>query len=283
MTRGEGRTYLVTGGNGGIGKAVATGLAATGARVVLACRSPERAAAAAAEITVATGNRAVETLRMDLADLDSVREAAAQFLARDLPLHGLLNNAAVLGVWGATRQGFEICVGVNHLGHFLLTALLRDRLVASAPARVVTMTSAYLEHAREIPFDRLGPGNRHVYSGLRAYAVSKLCNVLHAQELGRRLAGTGVTTYAVHPGIAGTDIWQGAARPLRPLLRRVLPRPEEVIAAPLRCLTAPELAGETGLFYDRLLAVPLPGAVHPPGLARQLWLRSEDWTGLAPV
>src|SRR5581483_3506367 len=145
-----GRTFLVTGANTGIGLATAAGLARRGGRVYVASRSPEKGAAAVASIRAATGNEAVSFLPLDLADLDSVRACAASFLARGEPLHVLVNNAGVAGRRGLTRQGFELTFGVNHLGHFVLTNALLGCLEASAPARVVTVSSDAHYSARGI-------------------------------------------------------------------------------------------------------------------------------------
>ena len=135
------QTFLVTGANTGIGKATAEGLARQGGRVYVAARSAEKGEAAVAGIKAAAGSSAVFFLALDLADLSSVRDCAAEFLARGEPLHVLINNAGVAGRRGLTKQGFELMFGVNHLGHFLLTQLLLERLVSSAPARVVTVST----------------------------------------------------------------------------------------------------------------------------------------------
>src|SRR5215467_14256963 len=137
----SGRTFLVTGANTGIGRATAAGLAARGGTVFIACRSADKGRAAVADIAAATGNDAVVFLPLDLADLASVRSCAEEFLARGEPLHVLINNGGVAGARGLTPGGFELAFGVNHLGHFALTTALLDCLAASAPARVVTVSS----------------------------------------------------------------------------------------------------------------------------------------------
>ena len=147
-----GRTFLVTGANTGIGLATATGLAKRGGKVFVACRSAEKGRAAAAGISAETGNDAVVFLPLDLADLASVRACADEFLARGEPLHVLINNAGVGGARGLTKDGFELAFGVNHLGHFALTTALLDCLAASAPARVVTVSSdAHYQASKSIP------------------------------------------------------------------------------------------------------------------------------------
>jgi retinol dehydrogenase 12 len=271
------QTFLVTGGNTGIGRATAEGLAARGGRVWIACRSVAKGEEAAAAIRGATGSSSVSVLPLDLADLDSVRSCAAAFLALGEPLNVLVNNAGVAGVHGLTRQGFELMFGVNHLGHFLLTALLLERLTASGPARVVTVASDAHYSARGIDFATLRRRARHV-TGLPEYAVSKLCNVLFSQELARRLAGTGVTTYALHPGVVASDMWRRVPWPVRPLVtRRLLPVTEGARTS-LYCATSPDVAQASGLFYDRC-AERAASSVATPELGGELWRRSEEWAG----
>jgi retinol dehydrogenase 12 len=271
-----GRTFLVTGGNTGIGQATAGALAQRGGRVWIAARSRAKGEAAVAEIKASTENDSVFFLPLDLADLDSVRACAAAFLALGEPLHVLLNNAGVAGRRGLTRQGFELTFGVNHLGHFALTNALLGRLTDSAPSRVVTVSSDAHYSAKGIDFEALHRPARGI-TGLHEYAVSKLGNVLFTQELARRVAGTGVTTYALHPGVVASDIWRRVPWPVRPLVtRRMLPVSEGA-ATSLYCATSPEVAQDSGLFYDRC-AQRTPSAVATPELGRQLWVRSEAWT-----
>jgi NAD(P)-dependent dehydrogenase (short-subunit alcohol dehydrogenase family) len=270
-----GRTFLVTGANTGIGRATAEGLARRGGRVYVASRSAEKGAAAVAALRASTGNDAVEYLPLDLADLDSVRACAAWFLARDEPLHVLVNNAGVVRTRGLTRQGFELMFGVNHLGHFVLTNALLGCLEASAPARVVTVSSDSHYAARGIDWDALRRPERGL-TGLHGYAVSKLCNVLFSAELARRTAGTGVTTYALHPGMVASDIWRRVPWPVRPLIQRRMLTVEQGAETSLYCAASPSVASESGLFYDKC-AQREPSAVATPELAGELWKRSEEW------
>jgi retinol dehydrogenase 12 len=270
-----GRTFLVTGANTGIGRATAEGLARRGGRVYVASRSPEKGAAAVAAIKGLTGNDAVSLLPLDLADLDSVRACAASFLARGEPLHVLVNNAGVVRTRGLTKQGFELMFGVNHLGHFALTSALLGCLEASAPARVVTVSSDSHYAARGIDWDALRRPERGV-TGLHGYAVSKLCNVLFSAELARRTAGTGVTTYALHPGVVASDIWRRVPWPVRPLIQRRMLTVEQGAETSLYCAASPDVAGESGLFYDKC-AHREPNPVATPELAAELWKRSEEW------
>jgi retinol dehydrogenase-12 len=245
----DGRTFLVTGGNTGIGRATVAALAGRGARVYLAGRSQAKGEAAAAEIRAAAGTGTVWFLPLDLADLDSVRACAAGFLARDEPLHVLVNNAGVAGRRGLTRQGFELMFGVNHLGHFALTLCLLDRLTASAPARVVTVSSDAHYSAPGIDFGAVRRPARGL-TGLPEYAVSKLANVLFSTELARRTGGSGVTSYALHPGVVASDIWRRVPWPVRPLITRRMLSVQDGAATSLYCATSPQVAHDSGLFYD---------------------------------
>jgi NAD(P)-dependent dehydrogenase (short-subunit alcohol dehydrogenase family) len=276
MGAAKGRTFLVTGANTGIGRATAAALARQGGHVYVASRSREKGEEAVAGIKASTGNEAVWYLPLDLADLDSVRACASAFLATGEPLHVLVNNAGVVRSRGLTRQGFELMFGVNHLGHFALTQLLLGRLTASAPARVVTVSSDSHYSARGIDFEALRRPERGV-TGMHGYAVSKLCNVLFSQELARRTADTGVTTYALHPGVVASDIWRRVPWPVRPLMTRRMLTVDEGAATSLYCATSPDVAQDSGKFYDKC-AERAPSRVATPELAAELWKRSEEWT-----
>jgi len=274
-----GRTFLVTGGNTGIGLATAAALARDGGRVYIACRSAPAGEAAVARIKSQAGPADVRLLALDLASLDSVRECAAAFLALDEPLHVLVNNAGVGGQRGLTADGFELHFGVNHLGHFALTQLLLGRLTASGPgARIVNVSSEAHYGARGIDFDAVRRRTA-TFTGQREYAVSKLCNVLFTQELARRLAGTGVNSYALHPGVVASDIWRRVPRLARPLLTRRMLTIEQGCVTSVYCATSPAVAADSGLFYDKC-AVRAPSPVATQELAELLWKRSADWTGL---
>jgi retinol dehydrogenase-12 len=276
MSELAGRTVVVTGANTGIGKTTALALARQGWRVHLASRSTEKGEAAVAAIKASSGSDLVFFLPLDLADLESVQACAEGFLNRGEPLHVLVNNAGVAGIRELTKQGFELMFGVNHLGHFLLTQLLLERLTSSAPARVVTVASDAHYQARGIDWEALRRPARGI-TGLGEYAVSKLCNVLFSQELARRTAGTGVTTYALHPGVVASDIWRRVPWPVRPLVTRRMLSVEQGAATSLYCATSPAVASESGLFYDK--SAPRPASqVATPELAAELWKRSETWT-----
>lgn len=271
-----GRVALITGANTGIGLVTARELAARGAHVFIACRSIEKAQAAADEIRNATGNAQVEVLALDLGDFASVRLCAKVFLARDLPLHLLINNAGLAGAKGLTKSGCELAFGTNHLGPFLLTQLLLDRVKLSAPARIVNVASRAHLRVSGIDFDAVTKPTKGK-AGLPEYGVSKLANVLFSAELGRRLAGTGVTTYALHPGVVASDVWRELPQPFRALAKLFMSSVEEGAATTLYCAISPEVSAQSGLYYDKC-SVKEPSKVgQDVGLAAELWTRSEAW------
>ncbi|MGO8961618.1 MAG: SDR family oxidoreductase [Streptosporangiaceae bacterium] len=270
----SGRTFLVTGANTGIGLATARSLAARGARVHVACRSAEKGEAAVAGITAVTGNSDVRFLRLDLADLAAVRASAQTFLATGEPLHVLINNAGIGGQRGLTKDGFELMFGVNHLGHFAFTMALLGCLTDSK-ARIVNVASDAHYQAKGIDFGLLRRRTKTI-TGMPEYAVSKLCNVLFAQELARRLAGSGVTAYALHPGVVASDIWRRVPWPARPIIKARMLTIDQGAQTSLYCATSAEVAGDSGLYYDKCTAVE-PSPVATPELGEQLWVQSETW------
>jgi retinol dehydrogenase 12 len=272
-----GRVCVVTGANAGIGRVTAVELARRGAHVVLACRSRERTQPVLDEIAALGAADRCEFLALDLGDFSAVRTAAAELLARDRPIHVLVNNAGLAGQRGLTRDGFELHFGVNHLGPFLFTELLRQRLEQSAPARVVFVASRAHKRVKGIDWDAVRTSTPSL-TGFREYSTSKLANVLHNRELARRLEGTGVTTYALHPGVVASEIWRRVPWPFRSLIKLRMITPEEGAQTSIHCATAPELENQTGLYYDECK----PKAPSPTGqddtLAAELWTRSEAWT-----
>jgi retinol dehydrogenase 12 len=271
----DGRTFLVTGANTGIGLATATALAVRGGRVHIACRSEQKGRDAQAAIAAAAGPDHVSFLKLDLADLASVQASAQAFLALGEPLHVLINNAGIGGQRGLTKDGYELMFGVNHLGHFAFTMALLDRLTSSQ-ARIVNVASDAHYAAKGIDFDQLRRPARGI-TGMAEYSVSKLCNVLFTQELARRLSGTGVTSYALHPGVVASDIWRRVPWPIRPLITRRMLTVTQGAQTSLYCATSPELASVSGRYYDNC-AERDPSPVATPELAGQLWQHSAAWT-----
>jgi len=273
-----GKVALVTGANTGIGRVTAVALAQQGARIFVACRSAERARAVLEEIAALPGAGKAELLPLELGDFASVRQCANTFLARGLPLHLLINNAGLAGARGYTKSGFELAFGVNHMGHFLLTQLLLDRIKASAPARIVTVASKAHYRARGIDWQAVRQPTRTT-TALEEYGVSKLANVLFSAELGRRLADSGVTTYSLHPGVVATEVWRSVPWPFGWLLKLALISPEKGARTTLHCATSPGAAAETGLYYDECRLKTPSRVARDPELARTLWERSEQWVG----
>jgi retinol dehydrogenase 12 len=271
-----GRVVLITGANTGIGLITARERAAQGAHVFIACRSRERGQEAINEIRSSTPNVNIELLVLDLGDLDSVRTCAAAFLARDLPLHILINNAGLAGARGLSKSGFEMAFGVNHVGHFLFTQLLLDRIKQSAPARIVTVSSRAHTRVSGIDWNAVTKPTQTT-TGFQEYGVSKLANLLFSAELGRKLAGTGVTTYALHPGVVASDVWRKVPWPFRSLMKLTMITVEEGAKTTIHCATSSDVANETGLYYDKC-RVKEPTAVgQDAALAAELWRRSEAW------
>jgi retinol dehydrogenase-12 len=271
-----GRVALVTGGNTGIGLVTARELAKQGAHVFIACRSGERASGALEKIRSAQPAGRVEALSLDLGDFGSVKRAAETFLARDLPLHLLINNAGLAGARGLSTSGFELAFGVNHMGHFLLTELLLDRLRSSAPARIVTVASRAHMRVRSLDWNALRATTK-TRAALHEYGVSKLANVLFSAELGRRLAGSGVTTYSLHPGVVASEVWRAVPWPVQPVIKLFMLSTEQGARTTLYCATAAETAGQTGLYYDESRVAQPAGLALDAALAAELWRRSEAW------
>jgi len=273
------RTVLVTGASAGIGRATAAQLASMGARVLLASRSRERGEAARASIVERVPGASTELLVADLASQDGVRSLAAQTLAASDRLDVLINNAGVFTRgYEETPDGLETQFAVNHLAPFLLTNLLRERLAESAPARVITVSSEAHKRGR-IEFDDLQGKDR--YNGLKAYAQSKLANLLFNRELARRLAGTGVTSNALHPGVVATSLLFDSFRPLK-LLRPLLRTPEQAARTTICLAAAPALERLTGLYFIDCEPARPSVAARDDAAARRLWQISAELTGIDP-
>jgi dehydrogenase/reductase SDR family protein 13 len=274
------KTFIITGANTGIGKITARELARRGAHVILACRSREKTQPVIDEIVRDTGNSHVEYVALDLGDLASVRKCAEELLARDTPIHGLINNAGLAGSRGMTKDGFEIQFGTNHLGHYLFTRLLLDRIKKTNHARIVNVASDSHYSAKGIDWDALKKPTRTT-TAMHEYAVSKLSNVLFTKELARRLEGTDVTTYSLHPGVVATDVWRRVPRPLAWVMKKFMITPEQGAQTSLRCATSEELANETGRYYDKNGKEKKPNKLADDvELAKTLWTKSAEWTGL---
>jgi NAD(P)-dependent dehydrogenase (short-subunit alcohol dehydrogenase family) len=273
----HGKVCLVTGATSGIGRVTALELARRGARVVLAGRSRARCEATVADIRARTGNGEVEALLADLSVQEQVQTLARSFRDRHTRLDVLVNNAG--GIW-LTRQltvdGLEMTFAVNHLAYFLLTQLLLDTLRASAPARVVNVSSEAHRKA-SLDFDDL-MGEQH-YHGWTQYCRSKLMNLLFTYDLARRLEGTGVTANALHPGwvatrFAGNNGWKGWLWQL--VARCFAISPEKGARTVLHAAAAPDLVSVSGRYFVHERAVPSSAESHDEAAARRLWQLSLD-------
>lgn len=274
------QVIAITGGNSGIGKEAAVALATMGATVVITARNQAKGQAALADVRQRSGSSRVELMDLDLADFASIRAFAAELLTRFDRLDVLVNNAGgIISDRAHTAQGFEMTFGVNHLGHFLLTELLLDRLVQSAPSRVVTVASI----AHWFAFGGLDFADLQgdlSYSSMDAYAKSKLANIMFSNELARRLEGTGVTSNSLHPG----GVRSGFGRSDH---SRGIDRIAMVVGAPflrsakggakttVYLASSPDVAGATGGYYvRRKLHTPSKHA-RDTDAARRLWDESD--------
>ena len=270
----DGKVCLITGASSGIGRVTAEVLASRGAKVWLACRDAGKTAPVLQAIARAGGS--AQQLVLDLADLTSVRACASAFLSNAEPLHLLINNAGLAGQKRLTRQGFEQTFGVNHLGHFLLTQLLLPKLLEQPYSRVVNVSSKAHYNASGIDFAELRrPGKG--FGALRAYAVSKLANVLHAKELGKRYGTQGLHAYALHPGVVASDVWREVPQPFRALLKLRMISNEEGAKTTLYCATSAEVSAHNGRYYDDCAEKEPSAAAQSAKLAEELWQRSIEY------
>lgn len=276
----RGKTVLITGGTGGIGRAAAVALASMGAQVGITGRDRARAELAASGIARESGrSEPVTVFAADMSSQAEVRRLAGEVLATYPRLDVLLNNVG--GFWAhrhVTADGLEHTFALNHLAPFLLTSLLLDRLIASAPARIVTVAS-HAQAMGNIDFgDLMGEA---AYSGQRAYNQSKLANVMFTYELSRRLAGTGVTATAVHPGLTNTSF--SAEDPALGLLVRILRpfmgSPKRGADTPVYLASSPDAAGLTGAYYVKRKAKRSNALSYDRTLTGRLWNVSRSLVG----
>ena len=277
----SGKVCLVTGATSGIGRVTARELARRGATVVVVGRSRERAEATVDQIRRATGGPAVEFLLADLASQAEIRRLAREFRDRHGRLDVLVNNAgAIFSSRQESPDGIEMTLAVNHLAYFLLTNSLLDLLKAGAPSRVICVASDAHRWARGIDFEDL-QGRRN-FGALRAYGQSKLANILFAGELARRLAGTGITVIALHPGFVATNIFRrdGWASRLMQLWARLFAiSPEEGAKTSIYLATSPEVECVTGQYFVSAKVAQPSKEARDEETAWKLWEISEELTG----
>jgi retinol dehydrogenase 14 len=276
----RGSTVLVTGGTGGIGLATAAGVAGLGARVGIVGRDTNRAEAAAAAVRRNAPQATVDVFVADLSSQAEVRGLAAEVSSVYPSLDVLVNNVG--GYWAhrhVTIDGLERTFAVNHLAAYLLTDLLRGLLVASTPARVVTVSS-HTHATGRIDFGDL-QGER-TYNGGHAYDQSKLANILFTYELARQLNGTGVTSNVLHPGVVktafgGEDLGR-MMRAMLPLARPFMKTPARGARTSIHVASAPGLAGVTGTYFVNAAPKRSSSRSHDKALARRLWQVSAELT-----
>jgi NAD(P)-dependent dehydrogenase (short-subunit alcohol dehydrogenase family) len=276
----SGKICLVTGANAGIGKATALGLAKLGATVVMVCRNSQKGEVAREEIQAGSGNSHVDLLIADLSSQQSIRQLAQDFQRKYTQLHVLVNNAGSSFARGqVSPDGIEMTLAVNHLASFLLTNLLLDTIKASAPARIVNVSSE-MQFRGFIDFDDLEGKRKYSITG--AYAQSKLANVLFTYALARRLEGTGVTVNCLHPGVVVTKIWASALPSwlqfLGGIIRLFGVTAEQGALTSIYLASSPEVEGVTSKYFDRCKAIPSAKISYDQGVQERLWTISETLT-----
>jgi NAD(P)-dependent dehydrogenase (short-subunit alcohol dehydrogenase family) len=271
------KVCLITGATGGIGMVTAQVLAARGATVVLVSRSAQKCEAVAESIKTATGSKQVSYIAGDLSLMSQVRGVAEQFLARYDRLDVLINNAgAVFSTRQVTGEGYEMTMALNHLNYFYLTSLLQDRLLKSAPARIVNVSSDAHKMGK-IEFDDLMSEKK--YSSFGVYSMSKLANVLFTYELARRLEDSGVTANALHPGFVASNFGRsngGMWGALMPAIQLFAISPQKGAETSIYLSASPEVEGVTGKYFAKKQAVQSSPASYDLTVQRRLWEVSEQ-------
>ncbi len=279
----QGKVCIVTGANSGIGKATSLGLAQMGATVVMVCRDRTKGEEAQNEIKTKSGNDAIDLLLAELSSQDSIRQLVENFQQHYMQLHILINNAGGVNLSRRdTVDGFEMTFAVNYLAPFLLTNLLLDKLKASAPARIVNVSSESHESGY-IKMDDLQLEKK--YRLMRAYGQSKLALVLFTYELARRLQGTGVTANCLHPGFVATNIGQsGVGRVGRSIVKLIFSSlgisPEEGAKTSIYLASSPDIEGVTGKYFVKSIPVRSAPISYDESLQRQLWEESAKLVNL---
>lgn len=277
----DGRVVIVTGANTGIGRETALDLATRGAKVYLACRDLSKAEATKQDIVQQSGNVNVFVMSLDLSSLESVRKFVTEYQQRETKLHILINNAGVMAIEGrqTTKDGLEMQIGTNHFGHFLLTMLLLDTIKASAPARIINVSSSAHKFGE---INRKDLQSEKCYSKWSAYCQSKLANVLFTRELSNRLTGTNVTANSLHPGAVRTDLqrnWtmlQYVVSVFKPLFKT----PKSGAQTSIMLAVDPDLECVTGKYFADCAVDKESKAAQCDETAAWLWDVSERVTGL---
>lgn len=272
----RGKVCLVTGSSSGLGKATALGLAQLGATVILGCRDKQRGEAALAEIKAASGNQVVELMLVDLSLIQSVRSMVEEFEKKYDRLDVLINNAGVFKNRRiVTVDGFEIMFATNHLGPFLLTNLLLDRLKNTASSRILSITAP---STTQLDFDDLQGEKR--FNAYTAFGASKMCNLLFTYELARRLEGTDVRANAIHPGLVKSGLMREAAAPIRWFTYLISASPQKAAETPVYYASSPAVEGITGMFFKGREAIDSSPYSEDQEIQKRLWDASVALTKL---
>lgn len=280
----QGKTVIITGANTGIGLETARDMARRGAKVILACRDMEKCKKARKDIALDTRNKNIFCKECDLASQESIRNFAKVVNENEPNVDILINNAGVMRCkYLKTKEGIELQLGTNHMGHFLLTNLLLEKIKESSPSRIVNVSS--VAHLRgKINFDDLNSDKK--YDEGDAYAQSKLANILFTRELAKRLQGTGVTVNAVHPGLVNTEIARhmGFANSIiatvffQPFVWLFLKTPTKGAQTTIYAALSPELENVSGKYFSNQSEAEVSEGALDEADAKRLWLTSERWT-----
>jgi NAD(P)-dependent dehydrogenase (short-subunit alcohol dehydrogenase family) len=272
----KGKTVLITGADGDIGRYTTLGIARKGARIIMACLDAKLAEPVRYQIVRDSGNTNIKIMQLDLASQDNIRRFAAEFTARYTQLDILINNAGVFSLKRfETEDGLERTIGINYFGHYFLTMLLLPLIKKAEGARIINVSSNSYKQARFNPDDLQ---TRIKYkTGMEAYSLSKLAIILFTQELAEQLQGTGITVNALHPGHVSTGIWNMWDNPkwyqkfFLSILRMFLMSPEEGALTSIYVACSDEVAGITGKYFSKQKAVPVKSEYNTPEIQKQLW------------
>ncbi len=275
------RVCLITGANSGIGKAAAAELVKMGATLVMVCRNREKGEAALAEIKKHSRNNSIELMIADLSSLQAVRQLADEFRRKYSRLNVLINNAGLFNLRRhLTADGYEVTFATNYLSPFLLTNLLLDELKSSTPSRVINVSSV-AHYNGLIDFDDLNAEKG--YSGFKAYAQSKLALILFTHQLAKKLDGTGVGVYSLHPGAVATNIWSRPAGPvgfITSVPKLFMASPKKGAETVVYLASFPDPEGASGEYYEKKRVKKSSRESYDSGVAEKLWNTSMRLTGL---
>ncbi|KAH8372626.1 hypothetical protein KR009_001284 [Drosophila setifemur] len=276
-TNETGKVFIITGCNTGIGKETVLEIANRGGTVYMACRDMNRCEAARLEIVKESNNPNVFSRELDLSSMESIRRFVAGFKSEEDKLHALINNAGVMHCpKSLTKDGLEMQLGVNHMGHFLLTHLLLDVLKKSVPSRIINVSSE-AHRLGLINIDDLN--SEKSYSRIAAYNQSKLANVLFTRELAKRLEGTGITVNSLHPGVVDTELSRTWPFPLKYLIKPFTKTTKGGAQTSIYAALDPALEKVTGLYFSDCKPKDVARAAEDDKTAKFLWAESEKWTG----